>query len=400
MHPKAEEQLKNKINGLIANTSTSPAFLTAPKLLDHLTSIVNTILKEKGEWLAKDDAALLIYTHIRDLINKLEPAQKSENIKLSDHFDPSTVSDSLLEIIKSIPRDEYVYFPLPNFKLETEVYAALENGSSIVAIESDNIEEVKSSLLGGTVKGPVKYYFRAKFQGYLGPIISGKGFDLALSQLKHFLERAYSTGYTVNQYTYSFKPIVYGSARVSAWHINTDSGDSKKVRKELPLEISHYLDRCALNAEKGFSPDATQEQNSAVLRPLIEELNQFYRASGGSGRRIRAASEWLCNAYTSENENMKLLQTCIGLESIYGEDSGSEGLTQSLSDRCAYSIGTSHADRARIKENFKSLYKIRSKIVHGVTHQLSAEELEYLAIGEQLLRKSLEREITLSRLSD
>ncbi|WP_347158481.1 hypothetical protein [Pseudomonas aeruginosa] len=92
---------------------------------------------------------------------------------------------------------------------------------------------------------------------------------------------------------------------------------------------------------------------------------------------------------------MKLLQVCIGLESIYGEDSSGEGLTESLSDRCAYSIGTSHASRAKIKQNFRTIYKLRSKIVHGVIQRLSEEEAKFLQTGEILLRKSLHKEMLL-----
>ncbi|MBI0276284.1 hypothetical protein I6H07_10785 [Hafnia alvei] len=89
---------------------------------------------------------------------------------------------------------------------------------------------------------------------------------------------------------------------------------------------------------------------------------------------------------------MSFIQVCIGLESIFDYDYEG-GLTNILSDRCAYLIGKNINDRKNIKKAFKEIYQIRSKIIHGVRNHLSEKE-EYLRyVARMYLNKSIMREI-------
>ncbi|EJB8403820.1 hypothetical protein DZ929_006005 [Pseudomonas aeruginosa] len=395
MHAKSEENIRKKIIGFLQHTAPTKDWILKREYIPHMAATVDAIYKEKSQWMNKNDVGFLIYVFVNKIVNENNPANLDEYKNLSEITNINTKADELLSIIKSIPRDEYIYFPLPKFSIDIPIHIPLENGCELIAIESDNVEQKKPSALILQIPGGVKYYFKSKIHGYLGHSAKGVGYNLALSQLKHFLERGYSLGFFETKISWGFPQIERSVSRVYGWHTYTELGESERLQKELPLDISHLLGRIGLSTSKGFDNTKSMVDNCSLVTDLISSLNQLCSATGKIGNRIRSASEWLFNSYAAEDDCMKLLQVCIGLESIYGEDSSGEGLTESLSDRCAYSIGTSHASRAKIKQDFRTIYKLRSKIVHGVIQRLSEEEAKFLQTGEILLRKSLHKEMLL-----
>ncbi len=90
---------------------------------------------------------------------------------------------------------------------------------------------------------------------------------------------------------------------------------------------------------------------------------------------------------------MSFIQNCIGLECILGEGVGDLPVTATLADRCSYLIGTDPKGRKTIKEKFKKLYKIRSKLVHGNISRLSEEADEYHRWGQVILDFAISKEI-------
>lgn len=109
--------------------------------------------------------------------------------------------------------------------------------------------------------------------------------------------------------------------------------------------------------------------------------------------RVKSAMEWCFDSYATENTTLSFLQTCFGLEALFGEESGSENLTKTLADRCAYLTGTNIKGRKTIRDNFKSLYEIRSKIVHGSATSLGSNETHYLSWGRNVLEVSILKEV-------
>jgi hypothetical protein len=62
---------------------------------------------------------------------------------------------------------------------------------------------------------------------------------------------------------------------------------------------------------------------------------------------------------------LALLQNCIGIEALLGDDEKDEPLTTRLADRCAYLLAKSSEERAAIRQRFKRIYAVRAKLVHG-----------------------------------
>ncbi|HEI3430818.1 TPA: hypothetical protein SI346_001216, partial [Escherichia coli] len=122
-------------------------------------------------------------------------------------------------------------------------------------------------------------------------------------------------------------------------------------------------------------------------------LNALIKINTKESSRVRAAIDWLVQSEITDDETMAFIQICMGLESIFGDDDYEGGLTTILSDRCAYLIGRNIKDRKFIKDTFKKIYQIRSKIVHGVRNHLSDDEDHLRHLAQFYLERSILKEI-------
>ena len=153
------------------------------------------------------------------------------------------------------------------------------------------------------------------------------------------------------------------------------------------LSLSKYLNELVLNSS------VTGDYREEKTNESFETANLLLTNNSKEALRIRAAIDWLVQADMTDDETMSFIQICMGLESIFGDDDYEGSLTTILADRCAYLIGKNIKDRGEIKTLFRDIYKVRSKIVHGVRNHLSEKEehLQYLA--RAFLSKSILKEI-------
>lgn len=154
---------------------------------------------------------------------------------------------------------------------------------------------------------------------------------------------------------------------------------------DLPLEICILLGKLI----------ATEVSEEAIDKFLasLEAPAKLIESGQEECTRIKAAIEWSFDSLTAENETMAFLKACIGLEALLGENEAGPSLTEALSDRCAYLIATSIKGRKGIKERFKELYKLRSKIVHGSINHLDRENLIQLEFAKHFLRSAIRKEL-------
>jgi hypothetical protein len=89
----------------------------------------------------------------------------------------------------------------------------------------------------------------------------------------------------------------------------------------------------------------------------------------------------------------KRLQVCFGLESLLGDAVGSESLTSTLADRCAYLVGSDIKGRNSIREQFKELYAIRSKLVHGTATWLDPNQRHFLRWERSIFEFAIFQEV-------
>jgi hypothetical protein len=177
--------------------------------------------------------------------------------------------------------------------------------------------------------------------------------------------------------------------------------DSVSGSVSLPSNIQKYIEKISFNkGNKNYkiAREKREIDENAVIDYIKSILNWPSKLISVSPDKkeavpVKSAAEWAFEASISENDTIAFLQTCIGLEAILGDDSDRESITEALADRLAYLIGNSIKARKNIKKNFKELYRLRSKLVHGRAVRLKDKELGYLEWAKNVLNVAIEREM-------
>lgn len=113
--------------------------------------------------------------------------------------------------------------------------------------------------------------------------------------------------------------------------------------------------------------------------------------------RILRAGQWLAGSYASRNETLSFVQAMVAMEILLGDKKTSDmvGIGELLSNRCAYLIGESQADREKVLADFRGLYSVRSEIVHSGKTRLSYSEREKFHRLLGICQRSIAAEIDL-----
>lgn len=124
----------------------------------------------------------------------------------------------------------------------------------------------------------------------------------------------------------------------------------------------------------------TREEKTAALSLLFRDLGVLLNLTDDTSDaiRIKTALEWEFESNRSENQTVSFVQACIGLEALLGDNDQDEPLVTRLADRCAYLLGKGGAARADLRKKFRSMYDIRSKLIHGRKARLDPHERRQL----------------------
>lgn len=109
-----------------------------------------------------------------------------------------------------------------------------------------------------------------------------------------------------------------------------------------------------------------------IVADVFSKENKF--------EKIILACQWFFDSYSGTNELLSFIQAMITIEILLGEKKVSDlvGLTELLSNRCAYLIGKDSKQRSRILTEFREIYDIRSKIVHRGKSKITIKERDLL----------------------
>jgi len=126
------------------------------------------------------------------------------------------------------------------------------------------------------------------------------------------------------------------------------------------------------------SPDGhlkTDAAKAAWVKARLQDLAVAF-SSGPKAEPLLLAAQWLFDSYAGRDELLSFVQAMIVLEILLGDKNIAEeiGLGALLRNRLAYMIGSSYRDRTELLEDFSSIYRVRSQIVHTGKHRLSSEE--------------------------
>lgn len=130
---------------------------------------------------------------------------------------------------------------------------------------------------------------------------------------------------------------------------------------------------------------------------VADKLNRFVApildSEDEDAIRIRAASVWYLESLTSSNETFSMIQATIGTEALLGDSESQQRVMERLSDRAGYLLGRSQRERERIRQKFKDLYIVRSRLVHNYRPALAEQESQSLHKMQGMLSRLIQKEV-------
>ncbi|HBO2639177.1 TPA: hypothetical protein L4I19_002434 [Pseudomonas aeruginosa] len=392
MNENAKISLRKKLFGIFNNSNPSINSIVSSETQTRLNDLAKAIQKTKSNWLSFEDSRAFIFTILFTAFGKaVKAGLDPEKTHYHELINEEEEADRLIKIIDGIPYTLDVYFPLPYLNRDIDLDIRIGN---IAELKKSRILDIQKP--NGFNFEAQSYYFRATIQGYVGAFVHSIGFVEALGRFKTFIERGVSHGFlSIDKYPiYKEEITSVPSETLKAWFRQPNVMDQEPINIQLPIDISNLIKRVSFNKDR-VKPSESIVTNQKHAEETIRSLATLWNSESHLANRLTAASEWHFDSLATEQETIKLIQVCIGLESIFGDDNSGDGLTESLSDRCSYLIAENHQQRKEIKNEFRELYRLRSKIVHGVSRNLTSEQQRYLSYGENLLKKSLNRELAL-----
>ncbi len=320
-------------------------------------------------------------------------ASVKENRLLKDLLDPETlkaIRDDLKTYLLSFPRDYELWIELPSMP---------KWGSGELPI-SHTLALAETTRLGtaSDAKGDTVVYVRARTKGYGAGRFETTAVSNAISDVKQFFQLFRR----LPQFSYRRGLIGAIISDQKSQAVLIDPGfTTETMTIRLPTDIQTFTNTASIDEEKletydhskastllggEMRPASTRaEKESALGRALvpITRLLNCPRDTWIDAQRIRTALEWSFDSEQNDNQTLSFIQACVGLEALVGDDDQDEPLVSRLADRVAYLLGQNHEDRIGIRKRFRTIYDIRSKIIHGRRARLKpadASEL-YLARG-------------------
>lgn len=118
----------------------------------------------------------------------------------------------------------------------------------------------------------------------------------------------------------------------------------------------------------------SRSDNERLYKYSIDRIRAVMKSTKAG--KISLAARWIFDSLTGDNELLSFVQATICLEILLGDQKHADQLSigDILSNRCAYMIGRNDIERESILKDFKSIYSVRSEIVHRGKPRLSTED--------------------------
>lgn len=407
LHPNAAEKLENKIKGTLLNCYIKENWPEFDSFSKNFESLGSETLKHKKEWLDINDILSIFYDFVCEaIINKSGKDNKLEgNLwDLLGEDDAKQLLKNIKDYIVSIPRVYDIYIPLPNISQNLASNIDLSENITLEVYEED--AKVPGGYKGGLLEYSStklklkKVYLRQRLSGYCGNHLENICNKQSIRNFKIILQQG------VFKELFKVKPdekTGFGMLRRYSHHqvqkvhlisIDPARKPQKILTTEFPLDLSKWINSLDINWErealiKANADGVLDQANAAILKKPIELIECNLEES----IRVKSAIQWCFDSYISENKTLSFLQVCIALEALLGDEGYNGSLTETLADRCSYLISSDIKGRKSIKKDFKKLYDVRSKLVHGNATELDRNQEKILNWGKVILEYAIVKEI-------
>lgn len=166
-----------------------------------------------------------------------------------------------------------------------------------------------------------------------------------------------------------------------------------EVRAYLPGQAHYHATTLSIAYQKGVKYNAESGlrgpidlfslvhlNNNPVARRSLCKLSRILKQKGPDDfpKRLLASIRFAGRATVNRVREESFLQHAIAMESLLADKEGAGEITFKLAARCAHLIGKDKQERSDIFKEIKKLYKVRSKIVHRGSTDLSDIQLSQL----------------------
>lgn len=374
---------------------------------DNYELLSNKVLKNKhvSKYLRDMDLLVWLLDLTDDTLRTEDSITLPKNLKRED---TEKFVKKFLDFITGLPYEHHVYFQvyldIPEEITDFEIHPNLRI-IRLSNLDELGLEKSEHSNLSDAMRGYRTFpqesetYVQVKTKGYSSSNLQGSATSEAFRIFKQFIYFGLALGLLEHQ---SWKR----RTMIHPLGFFVRDREKKFGTFELPANTQALIPK--IRASDQFSallpgglflpqnpPDGTPEYFEKLKKDFSRRsivIKQFLNTPSEKKAEIARAIDWAYEGLANDNESAGFTQTCIALEAVLGDETTTESLTKRLADRCGYLLGTSRADRSEIIENFEALYKLRSKLIHGVTQEISNEERRLIRIAENYLEKAVLKE--------
>ncbi|EMW1039768.1 TPA: HEPN domain-containing protein [Citrobacter freundii] len=383
MHTKSVEKIKDLIRELLECTEMKngiPRFNYESYSFDKIACELN---KRKTVFKVDNVACMFIYFDGLSIFFRSggDYYNKCVTHPISvDEFD--SVLDFILSLYRSTPMNYKISIPLKH--LYFKINDSEEREVNVIEQRMENINHQEKALSFSSIQisgSGIFYVYGENF--FMKDILLKLNIFIFQLLINNVVEIKNSRPVLLDYWhKYKIHDIPVIKAKIQ-------NNDYPKIEAEslIPISLSKYLGDLTLT-EKG---DGSNSAEKVTLSMIAAEC--IIKDKTREGERIKSAIDWFMQSQANEDLTMSFLQMCMGLEAIFGDDDNDGGLTNILADRCSYLIGKNIEERKEIKSNFREVYRLRSKIVHGVKSNLSPQEMSLRYNAINYLRRSILKEI-------
>ena len=416
-HGKAREALKKHLENILSSCVIDKGIVNFDRSKDEdLYKYINEAKKHKKTWMRDIDLYVLLYKQVSDYLTEHNKNRQETSEKVKDIIGEKEVTslcDKVISFLESIPRKYLVLFELPAVQgLGLKEIKLTDDISFVERVSESDFSDIKipsKSLYGRDYtlqEGRLNILISV--DGYTDGTLENGAMKKAYSKFRQVILLGKLSGVFVEKNrTISAKFLSFGVPHVFVIH----ELDIKREIYQVTLSKSvlDYISKIELN-ENTLKPTAlellletfenretfTSNDKAKILQKRFQHPVNLLKIPDNdiNAEPLKTAIEWAFDSLTNDNDTVAFIQACIGLEAILGDNNTMENLTNTLADRCAYLLGDSISARKRIRKDFKKLYGIRSKVVHGRKAYLDNDQRYFLNYAQIILKQVIWKEIS------
>jgi hypothetical protein len=372
---------------LVHALSTSNMMMNLLPVWNAEFSAVTVELRKSGlAWLGDEDFGEIIYLAYLALPGRVDAKDGLLTLSLGESLIDELAENILNDLAE--PKVYWFFFRLPQIHLVEDI----ELSRTVALVRNINVNQ--EGLFGPIYMPEGGSLLKVRGDGYVNNRRTQSAFMDAMIKVKWALQIATLRGFFSRVAPKS--PPGLMSVRVNeqqelhqaTWSCATRRHNDQD-RVPLTVGLSKYLSELTLtHGEWNATQRGSFQVHAGKLLSAVEDP-----AAQSNVKSIRRSLEWAFDAGIDEDEHMRFIKTCIGLEAAIAEQSEEVGITEQLADRCAFLLNKTSTARMETRNSMRDIYKLRSKLVHGAASGLTSSERVLAREAEKILKAVLNTEL-------